>query len=266
MKKIIFACLCTCMGGFVQAQQTEGRVLYERTLQMQIHINDNAEIERMMPQSRTDRFELNFAGNRSIWKHVEDDNVPDEITGGGGGVQIKMIAPGMDDISFFDFNKGLKVEQKDFMGKQFLVSDSIRKLNWKLTDETKDILGHTCRKAVAQKIGKHSTMNIENGKMERKEVEDTSAIVAWFTTDIPVSAGPEVQGQLPGLILLLDMGDGKVVYQAKEISAQADVAAIKEPVKGKKVTPAGFNDERNKLMDEMQKNNQGGNRRVIIRN
>lgn len=33
-------------------------------------------------------------------------------------------------------------------------------------------------------------MNMDNGVMERKEVDDTANIVAWFATDIPVSAGP----------------------------------------------------------------------------
>jgi len=90
--------------------------------------------------------------------------------------------------------------------------------------------------------------------------------VAWFTTDMPVPAGPEVQGQLPGLILALDMNNGRMVYKAVEISAKAEVASIKEPTKGKKVTPVEFSEERNKMMDEMQKNNQGGGNRIIIRN
>ena len=98
--------------------------------------------------------------------------------------------------------------------------------------------------------------------MVRKEVDDTSTIVAWFTTDIPVSVGPEVQGQLPGLILSLETNNGRSVYTAVEISPKADIAAIKEPTKGKKVTPDEFAKERNKMMDEMQKNNQGGNFRV----
>jgi GLPGLI family protein len=109
-------------------------------------------------------------------------------------------------------------------------------------------------------------MTMDNGKMERKEITDTSMIVAWFTTDMPVPAGPEVQGQLPGLILALDINNGRMVYKALEISAKADVASIKEPTKGKKVTPAEFSEERNKMMDEMQKNNQGGGNRIIIRN
>jgi GLPGLI family protein len=104
---------------------------------------------------------------------------------------------------------------------------------------------------------------MDNGKMERKEINDTTNIVAWFTGDIPVSAGPEVQGQLPGLILALDMNDGRVVYKATEISLKADVASIKEPTKGKKVTPDEYVKEREKMMTEMQKNNQGGGRQTF---
>ncbi|HEY0434695.1 MAG TPA: GLPGLI family protein, partial [Chitinophagaceae bacterium] len=130
----------------------------------------------------------------------------------------------------------------------------------------KQILGHTCQKATAQNIGKRMQMNIDNGKMERKEVTDTSEIVAWFTTDIPVPAAPEVPGQLPGLILALDMNHGRMVYTATELNAKADIQSIKEPSKGKKVTPEQFIEERNKMMDEMQKNNSGSGNRVIIRN
>ena len=136
-------------------------------------------------------------------------------------------------------------------------------MNWKLTGETQTLLGHVCQKAVAQRIGKRTQMTMDNGKMERKEVTDTANIVAWFTTDIPVPAGPEVQGQLPGLILMLDMYYGRVVYKALEIQTKADVATIKEPTKGKKVTSDEFTKEQGKMMEEMQKNMQGGGRNVI---
>ena len=102
--------------------------------------------------------------------------------------------------------------------------------------------------------------------MEKKEINDTTQIIAWFTTDIPVSAGPEVQGQLPGLILALDMNDGRMTYNAIEISTKADLAMIKEPTKGKSVTPEGFVKEREKMMEEMQKNHQGGNNVIRIQN
>ena len=141
----------------------------------------------------------------------------------------------------------------------------LRKLNWKLTGETQTILGHACQKATAQNIARRMQMTMDNGKMERKEVTDTSMVIAWFTADIPVPTGPEVQGQLPGLILALDMNNGRMVYKAVEISPKADLASIKEPTKGKKVSPGEFIAERNKMMDEMQKNNQGGNGRNVIR-
>lgn len=246
------------------AQQKEGRVIYERTIQMEIRINDNDEVSQMLPKTRTDKFELTFGNNQSIWKHVDEEDDNDEF--GGDGIHIKMMAPGQNDIVFYDFANVRKVEQREMFDKKFIVADSITKLNWKLTGETQTILGHVCQKATAQNISKRMQMNMDNGKMERKEVTDTSMVIVWFASDMPVPAGPEFQGQLPGVILALDMNNGRMVYKAIEVSSKADLASIKEPVKGKKVTPAEFNEERNKMMDEMQKNNAGGGQRIIIRN
>jgi GLPGLI family protein len=180
-------------------------------------------------------------------------------------MQIKMMGPGQNDVVFYDFDAAKKVEQREMLDQKFIIEDSISKLNWKLTGETKTILGHVCQMATAQRLGKRTQMNMNNGSVERKEVDDTTNMTAWFTTDIPVSAGPEVQGQLPGLILALDMNNGRMVYQATEISPKVDVAKIKAPTKGKKVTNDGFRAEVNKMMEEMQKN-QGGSNRVFIRN
>ena len=253
---------------FPQSKQSapQGKVIYERTVQMQIEVNDNDAVSQMLPRTRTDKFELNFNSTQSIWKHIDEEDNNDEF--GGNGMQIRMVTPGQNDISFYDFSNSRKVEQREMFDKNFIVLDSIRTLNWKLTGETQVILGHNCQKATAQNIAQRMQMTLDNGKMERKEVTDTTQIVAWFTSDIPVPAGPEVQGQLPGLILALDMNNGRMVYKAVEITPNADRASIKEPTKGKKVTPAEFNEERNKMMDEMQKNNQGNGdqRRIIIRN
>jgi GLPGLI family protein len=107
--------------------------------------------------------------------------------------------------------------------------------------------------------------------MEKKQLNDTTDIIAWFTSEIPVPAGPEVQGQLPGLILALDMNDGRMVYKAIEISAKTDIASITEPTKGKKLTPDEFTKERDKMMEEMQKNSMinvgnNGSRTIRIQN
>ena len=264
MKKNSFVFISIFFSLSIFAQQKEGKVIYQRTMQMQIQINDNDHLQQMMPKSRTDKFELSFGNNQSVWKHIDEDENTDEMN--TNGMQIRMMAPGQNDIIFYDFGAAKKTEQRDMMDKKFIITDSIRKLNWKLTGETQTILGHVCQQAIAQRTGKRTQMNMDNGKMERKEINDTTNIVAWFTSDIPVPAGPEVQGQLPGLILALDMNNGRMVYRALELSPKVDVATIKEPTKGKKVTPDEFTKEREKMMQEMQKNNQGNGNRVIIRN
>ena len=58
-------------------------------------------------------------------------------------------------------------------------------------------------------------------------------------------------------------GLGRMVYKALEIQTRADIASIKEPTKGKKITPDEFTKERDKMMEEMRKNNQGSGNRVI---
>lgn len=265
MRKIFLAATGVLFVSFIHAQQKEGKVIYDRTMQLQIQMHDDA-MSQMIPKSRTDKFELTFGNNQSLWKHM-DEEIDNTEFSGGNGLQINMVAPGQSDIVFHDFTKGRRVDQREMFDKKFVIEDSIRKLSWKLTGETQTILSHACQKAIAQRTSKRMQMTMENGKMERKEINDTTAIVAWFTSDIPVPAGPEVQGQLPGLILALDMNDGRMVYKAIEISPKADIASVKEPTKGKKVTPEEFTNERNKMLDEMQKNHYGnGNNRVIIRN
>ncbi|MGL1507608.1 GLPGLI family protein, partial [Vibrio parahaemolyticus] len=64
----------------------------------------------------------------------------------------------------------------------YLVQDSVRQLDWRITDETRDIAGFECRKAVTK-------------------ICDSVYIVAFYTDQIPVSAGPESFGGLPGMIL-----------------------------------------------------------------
>jgi len=264
MKKIIFTAAALVFTMLMQAQQKEGKIIYERTAQMQMQIADgNDEMERMVPKTRTDKFELNFGSNQSLWKQAEKEG-DDNDNFNNGGMQVHMVIAGSDDVLYNNFDTHKKVELHVVFDKKFIVDDSIRPLKWKVSEETKTILNHLCRKATAINYSKRTTMNIDNGKMERKEIDDTSTITAWFTTDIPVSAGPaEYQGQLPGLILAMDINNGRQVFKAINISEKADLAAIKEPQGKKHYTPDEFKKERDKMMEEMQKNMQGGGNRMI---
>jgi GLPGLI family protein len=270
MKKILIAGCAALSMMLANAQQKEGKVTYARTVQMQIAFaGGNEEMERMIPRSRTDKFELNFANNQSLWKAAEQDNEDDATftAGDGGGMQIRMVGAGANDVSYTNMETSKRVEQREVFEKKFIVDDSIRSLKWKMTGETKTILNHNCMKATATQVSQRMMMNMDNGRMERREVADTSVIVAWFATDIPVSAGPgEYQGQLPGLILEMDISNGRQVFKALNITPKADIAIIKEPSGKKRYTTEEFRKERDKMMEEMQRNNPGGGRRVIRMN
>jgi len=245
----------------LSAQIKEGKITYERSMQLQIRIaDDNPAMQNMIPKERKDRFELSFSNNKSLWQRVEDAQ-GDEMNFGGNGAQIRIMMPGSDDIIYHNVDEMKKTEQKELGGKNFIISDSIRRMNWKVAGETKTILGHNCMKATSQRTQESMRMNMDNGNMTRQKVVDTLNIVAWFTNEISGSLGPDMyQGQLPGTILEIDINNGKNTYRAVEISEKTDASKIKEPTKGKKVTAEDFAKEREKLMQDMQQNGGGGMR------
>ena len=251
----------------MQAQQNAGTVIYERTSKLQFSFAGMpGGMEQQMPTTRTDKFELVFGNNKSLWKQAENENENEGSFTSDNGAHIQMIVAGSNDVLFSDLEKSRKVESRELMDKSFIIDDSISKLKWKMTGETKTILNHNCMKATATRTSKRTNMNMDNGVMTRTEVNDTSTIIAWFATDIPVAAGPgEFQGQLPGLILEMDVKDGTQTYKAVSISEKADMAAIKEPTGKKRYTTAEFAVERDKMMKEMEQNSGGGGNRRVIR-
>jgi GLPGLI family protein len=236
------------------AQMKEGKVIYERTIQMQFRPrNINPEMADNLPRERKEKFELSFSSRHSLWESAVEIDAEEETTGSGPNRSFVRFG-GNNDIVYHDFETGRRIDQRELNSKNFIVEDSIQKLTWKLTGETKTILGHTVQKAAAERLGTRSIMAMENGEMKRQQVADTTVIIAWYAPGIPVPAGPEFQGQLPGLILELDMNNGRIVYKALELSAKVNVATIKAPKSGKKVTAAAFNKEREKMFEEMRRN------------
>lgn len=268
MKKYLLAGFGLCIAAFsATAQQNQGKVTYTRTVKLQMSFAGMpGGMEQQLPSSRTDKYELVFGNNQSLWKQGEQEQ-EEEPAMGGEGMQIRMVVAGSNDVLYSNFDKSRKVEKREMFDRTFIVDDTITKLKWKMTGESKAILDHNCMKAEAVRISKRMTMNMDNGKMERKEIDDTAKVQAWFAMDIPVSAGPsEFQGQLPGLILELDVRNGDQVYKATSLTDKADLSVIKEPTGKKKYTQEEFKKERDKMLEEMNQNNGGGNRRVIRMN
>jgi GLPGLI family protein len=260
MKKILLVICVALFSGITQAQQREGKVIYERTTTLNITLSDPS-MANMIPKSRTEKLELNFANNQSLWKQAPKE-IEDEPMS-GSGMQIR-FSSGSDNVLYYNFDEGTSVEKRELFDKTFIIDDSIRKMKWKITGETKMISGHNCSEAVATRYGKRSMMSMANGTTERKEVNDTTNIIAWFAMDIPVSAGPaEYAGQLPGLILEMNINNGRQIIKAVSILDKADLASIVAPKGKKRYTPDEFKAEQKKMMDQMQKNGNGGSVRII---
>jgi GLPGLI family protein len=261
MKKIFLFLAVSCsLAGY--SQMKEGRVIYERTFQLPQRIfANNPDLAARLPRSRTDQYELLFGNNQSLWQFLPDANSEGDGNTFGGGGMVFRFAGGSNDISYCNLEKGTRVDQREIADKNYVVADSVRKLDWKLTGESKTILNYKAFKATAQRIGTRMQMSMENGEMKRQQVADTSSIIAWFTSDIPISAGPGIyQGQLPGLILEVEENNGQTVFKAVEISPKVSVSKIKEPKDGKKMTAAEFDKERDRVMEEMRKNMPNGMR------
>lgn len=258
MKKylLVLGCLFAIAA---QAQLKEGRVVYERTIQTPARNfgNLDPEIARQIPRSRTDQFELLFSGSQSLWQYLPSATSDDGVVATGN--MVLRFNAGSNDVSYANFEKGVKVDQREIMDRKFVVSDTIAKGDWKMTGETKQILNFTAHKATAQRVVSRPRVTMENGEMKREMSTDTISIVAWYSTDIPVATGPDYQGQLPGMILELETNNGQTSYKAIEVSPKVNAAKIREPKDGKKVTSAEFAKERDKIMEDMRRNMPAGN-------
>lgn len=277
MKKIIFAA-CTLFTLAVQAQTKdakativtenqlkEGRVIYEHTAQFQIRLKGtNPEIESRLPKSKVRTYELLFGNNQSLLQQLPDAAEEANSFSNDDRTIRTIRVGGTEDVVYHNFETGKKISQRELDAKNYLVEDSIKKLTWKLTGESKIILGYAVQKATTQNITRRFITNMENGEIKRTEMPDTVNVVAWFAPNIPIAAGPQFQGDLPGLILELDINNGRSVYKALEISPKVSLNNIKEPKGGKRISAGEFNVAQQKSMEEFRKRMADNGGRITI--
>ncbi|HEY0678653.1 MAG TPA: GLPGLI family protein [Chitinophagaceae bacterium] len=270
MKKSILPLIALVVTQMAAGQMKEGKIIYDGAFQLNFQIREsNSELQKMIPKTQNRQYELLFSGNQSLFQSLPDIKEEANEMGGPshtGGPVVNIMRFGGDNIVYHNFEAGKRISEIELSAKNYIVEENISKLNWKLTEESKTILGHKVFKATADRFSTRTMVSMENGEMKRKQMPDTSKVVAWFAADIPVPAGPDFQGQLPGLILELDLNNGRTVYKAIEISPKVNVASIKQPSRGKKISAEEFAKEQQKMMDQMQQQRRpGGNgERIVI--
>ena len=165
--------------------------------------------KKTYPQFRVLKSTLSFSDNKTLFTPVESD----PPTG------LLSFAPLLtqNNTIYTDLNEQTCLGQRKIFEETLLVKDSTRKIKWKITDETREIAGYTCRRA--------------NGIML-----DSIYVVAFFTGKIPVPGGPESFNGLPGMILGVALPHENVSWFATKVTdTSIPPNAVAAPKKGKPV-------------------------------
>jgi GLPGLI family protein len=265
MKRIQLFVLVMAITIAASAQQKEGTVTYQRKINAWKRITDE-QMRSFIPEFNISKYVLYFSDSVSMYKLSPDENAPEPFAGGegGGGFRRSFNFGGGDGDLFKNFGTGLSTQATELGGKNFLITDTIKKQPWKISAETKEILGVLCRKAT-MRITQPSFAGRGLNFNRNRPAGDTTTrpappapreieIVAWFAQTILAPVGPDTYGQLPGVILELDIDNGTTVYTALTLKTTVEAKELKEPKKGKKVT----RQEYGQLQRELFQNQGGG--------
>jgi GLPGLI family protein len=298
MKKIITTLSLIIVSFSSFAQDFQGMAVYESktsTAEFKSRMEGNKDITPEMQKMIEDRmksmfektFILNFDKNASIYKEEEKLDAPG--TQNGGGMRMMSSFMGGGGTQYKNIKEKSFVIDKEIMGKEFLIQDTLPKLDWKMSQETKEIGGYMCFKATAKqkasqsdfrnfRMRKEGDKNKKDSNVSEQAKQTTTAekpkstnlmsegeipkeieVVAWYTPEIPVSNGPENYFGLPGLIL--EVSAGKTTLLCSKIAMNVkDKKEIKAPTKGKVVTQKEYDEIVAKKMEEFRQMNQNQNR------
>ncbi len=210
MKYILLIAVTFCLQG-LQAQVfiDKGMIEYEVKLNNHKALGEGAWAEMFkdkIPKLSTSYYQLTFNADKSIYMF----NRKDEKTKSPWGNE------GEDNIWYNDYNKESFVQQKSVFGETYILTDSLINIDWKVTNESREIAGFNCRKAV--------------GKLF-----DSVYVFAFYTDEITVSGGPMSLHGLPGMILGITIPRMFCSWVATKLEVNGvNYGTINPPLKGKK--------------------------------
>ncbi|MGZ8543664.1 MAG: GLPGLI family protein [Flavisolibacter sp.] len=219
MKKIILSIFLMILSIGIFAQtifMEKGKIEFERKTNVhRLYFSGETdafaeEFKKLIPAFKTDYFDLVFSGNKTLYKPGRE--TPDQKTS-------FFESPASANTIFKDLSAGSVISQKQVYETQFLLTDSMPLLEWKMESETRTIAGYECRKAVTR-------------------ICDSVVVVAFYSDEILPSSGPESMGGLPGMILGLAIPRLYTTWFATkvELITASDEQKITPPQKGKKST------------------------------
>ncbi|MFD2513359.1 GLPGLI family protein [Pontibacter locisalis] len=237
---ILGAWMLVIVSPFASAQ-SQGAITFETKINM--HRNLPQEREAMkdrIPEFRTTRQILTFNDTESLYKPLIDEQ-DDMAAAGNGGQMVIMRTP--QNQTYLNTAEAKKVSLREFMGKNYLIHDSLTILPWKFGNGTKVIQGYTCRQAFYT------------------DEKTNKTTVAWYTDQLRPSLGPDNYNSLPGAVLEVDFDNGLRITKATKVELRnLKKNDLVQPAKGEKVTEKEYQE----LIAEQMKKMGNGN--FIIRN
>lgn len=220
---------------------------------------------------------LTFNKEESIFKEDE------KLEGGPGGRAPSMWGSSFSaGLQYKNIKEKIFLQDQEFFGKQFLITEQMTPYAWKMGSETKKIGQYVCYKATTTRPSSElnftstnrrdrekkkeekkkdstsviSDVNVAVAVVKKEEIEEKEQmveVVAWYSPMIPVSQGPTEYWGLPGLILELSAGNTTMLC-SKIVMNPEEKIEIKRPTKGEVVTKKEYNEIITGKMQEMRDN------------
>lgn len=179
-----------------------------------------------MPKQTVSYFNFTGDSKHSIYKRTKEAEIP-------RGMWFEPYAD--DNVIYTDYETSTSVSQKPIYEETYLVQDSLLKVKWKITADTRNIAGFECRKAVGILF-------------------DTVAVFAFYTDEIMINGGPEGITGLPGMILGVGIPRLHTTWfatQVKRLDA-IDPKKVAPATKGKKGNRSFLLQSINKAMQDWE--------------
>jgi GLPGLI family protein len=248
MKFKIF-CALFLMIYSISAQEFSGSATYKTHRKSSIELDSTTmaanpgiqkQLEAQMRKMFQKTYILDFTKSESMFKQKQELDGPKVPKSNGAIIMIGGMAGGTD-VLYKNIKEKRMANKTDLMGKIFLIKDNLVSYDWELTGETKNIGNYTCYKAVFEKEEESIEIKMIDGEVKEEKGIKKRTIIAWYTTDIPISNGPKNYGGLPGLIL--EVNDGNETIMCSELVLNpSKTIDIKEPTKGKQVSREKFSE------------------------
>lgn len=188
-----------------------GKITFEKSINMSRTLDENSwyseEMKDKMATYRKSNWDYQFNDTHSIFKEAPKNMNANSMFFFSNDNTGQM---------YTNFKDNNRVFSKSLSGVEYLLKDSIPKLDWKIQSEIRTIAGYETRKATAV-------------------FNDTITVVAFYTDQILTQGGPEGFTGLPGMILGLAIPRYFTTWFATKVEViPENVLAIQAPTKGQK--------------------------------